>query len=76
MSPIFTSVQAKDLLKANSLRSLLLAISFTAASCAIMRSSHCCANWPDNEASCANVGSPSLSSYLQGSAGLDPKTIW
>ena len=74
MLPILTSVQAKDLLKANSLRSLLLAISFTAASCAIMRSSHCCANWPDNEASCANFRSSSLSPHPQSSAGLDLKT--
>ena len=74
MSPIVASAQAQDLLKASNLRSLLSAICFKAASCAIMRSFHCRTNWPDNEVSCANAKSSSLSYRPFRSAGLDPKT--
>ena len=56
-SPILTPVQLKDSLYANNRRSLPLATSLSAASRAIMRSRHCCANCPDNEVSCAKSSS-------------------
>ena len=55
-------VPLEDLFYANSLPSLLLATSFRAASCVIMRGFHCCANWPEIEVSGANVKFSSLSS--------------
>ena len=70
----FTSAHLNALLFADTRRNFHFDPPFWAASCAIIRNSHCCANCPGNEVSYGKSESSSLPPRPKRPTGLDPKT--
>ena len=62
--PTATSGQSDGLFRASTRRSLLFAVSFRVAFCAIARCFHCWSNYPEIDASWANSRSLSASSHM------------